>query len=106
MTDEHLLEQLFYNLILNAIEASSQNSEIKINAEINEAILNISIIDAGSGMPFKPDPSALSPGKSTKRFGTGLGIPFAFKACEVLNGQIDFQSAEPKGTKIILYFPQ
>ena len=106
LTDEHLLEQLFYNLILNAIEASSQNSEIKINAEINEAILNISIIDAGSGMPFKPDPSALSPGKSTKRFGTGLGIPFAFKACEVLNGQIDFQSAEPKGTKIILYFPQ
>ena len=106
LTDEHLLEQLFYNLILNAIEASSQNSEIKINAEINEAILNVSIIDAGSGMPFKPDPSTLSPGKSTKRFGTGLGIPFAFKACEVLNGQIDFQSAEPKGTKIILYFPQ
>ena len=106
LTDEHLLEQLFYNLILNAIEASPQNSEIKINAEINEAILNVSIIDAGSGMPFKPDPSALSPGKSTKRFGTGLGIPFAFKACEVLNGQIDFQSAEPKGTKITLYFPQ
>jgi len=106
LTDEHLLEQLFYNLILNAIEASSQNSEIKINAEINEAILNVSIIDAGSGMPFKPDPSTLSPGKSTKRFGTGLGIPFAFKACEVLNGQIDFQSAEPKGTKITLYFPQ
>jgi signal transduction histidine kinase len=106
LTDEHLLEQLFYNLILNAIEASSQNSEIKINAEINEAILNVSIIDAGSGMPFKPDPSALSPGKSTKRFGTGLGIPFAFKVCEVLNGQIDFQSAEPKGTKITLYFPQ
>lgn len=106
LTDEHLLEQLFYNLILNAIEASPQNSEIQLNAQINDSLLTVNITDQGSGMPFKPDPSALSPGKSTKRFGTGLGIPFAFKACEVLNGRIDFQAAHPHGTKITLSFPQ
>ncbi|HID54116.1 MAG TPA: hypothetical protein EYP41_19020, partial [Anaerolineae bacterium] len=31
----------------------------------------------GSGMPFNPQPTELTPGPSTKRFGTGLGIPCA-----------------------------
>jgi K+-sensing histidine kinase KdpD len=57
-------------------------------------------------MPFIPKPNIISPGKSTKRFGTGLGIPFAFKACEVLNGNIEYHEAQPKGTQIKLRFTQ
>ncbi len=105
LTDEHLLEQLFYNLILNAIEASPQHSEIQFTALTEQNKLKINIIDQGSGMPFTPVPNAISPGKSTKRFGTGLGIPFAFKACEVLNGSIEFKKIEPTGTQISLTFP-
>lgn len=106
LTDEHLLEQVFYNLILNAIEASPQNSKIQFEAMVNNKMLEISITDQGAGMPFTPEPSTISPGKSTKRFGTGLGIPFAFKACEVLNGNIEFHTIQPKGTQIKLYFMQ
>jgi signal transduction histidine kinase len=106
LTDEHLLEQVLYNLILNAIEASPQNSKIEFEAQIKDEILEINIADEGSGMPFTPEPSTLSPGKSTKRFGTGLGIPFAFKACEVLNGNITFIPRQPNGTQIQLQFPQ
>lgn len=106
LTDEHLLEQVFYNLLLNAIEASPQNSKIEFDAQINQKMLDISITDQGSGMPFIPVPNTTSPGKSTKRFGTGLGIPFAFKACEVLNGSIEFQATQPNGTTIKLHFPQ
>jgi signal transduction histidine kinase len=106
LTDEHLLEQVFYNLILNAIEASPQHTEIQLTAKIKQVGLEINIIDQGSGMPFSPAPNSLSPGKSTKRFGTGLGIPFAFKACEVLNGNIQFHATNPTGTKVTLLFPQ
>jgi len=106
LTDEHLLEQVFYNLILNAIEASPRNTQIKIIARLKQGKLTISLIDQGSGMPFTPIPNAHRPGKSTKRFGTGLGIPFAFKACEVLNGTMRFDAAEPTGTRITLTFPQ
>ncbi len=105
LTDEHLLEQVFYNLILNAIEASPKNSEIEFDACMTHQGMEINISDQGSGMPFTPQPNALSPGKSTKRFGTGLGIPFAFKACEVLNGRLLFQAIHPKGTKVNLQFP-
>ncbi len=105
-TDEHLLEQVFYNLILNAIDASPKGSSIHIDAKLNQDIFTCTISDEGTGMPFTPDPHTVSPGPSTKRFGTGLGIPFAFKVCEVLDGTITFEAASPQGTRVILTFQQ
>lgn len=106
VTDEHLLEQVFYNLILNAIDASPKASNITIDAQISNNVFTSTICDEGTGMPFTPDPHAISPGPSTKRFGTGLGIPFAFKVCEVLGGNIVFEAASPQGTRITLTLPQ
>ena len=105
-TDEHLLEQVLYNLILNALDASPKNSTITIDAMLNHDTFICSISDQGPGMPFTPDPHTLSPGPSTKRFGTGLGIPFAFKVCEVLEGAIAFEALSPQGTRITLTLPQ
>ncbi len=106
LTDEHLLEQVLYNLLLNAIEASPKGAAIEISAQITEYLLTIFIRDHGAGMPFTPDPHALSPGPTTKRFGTGLGIPFAFKVCDVLGGSIEFLANPPQGTTIKLSLPQ
>jgi signal transduction histidine kinase len=106
LSDEHLLEQMFYNLILNAIDASPKNSTITIEAQLIDNTLTCTLTDEGAGMPFTPDPHTLSPGPSSKRFGTGLGIPFAFKVCEVLGGSIKFDSALPQGTRITLILPK
>jgi len=57
-------------------------------------------------MPFKPEPHALTPGPTTKRFGTGLGIPFAFKVCEELGGAMTFDSVPGQGTHITITLPQ
>ena len=105
-TDEHLLEQVLYNLILNAIDYSSNGCSIVIEAQLIDNTFTCSLRDEGTGMPFTPDPHTLSPGPSTKRFGTGLGIPFAFKVCEVLGGNITFEAALPQGTLITLSLPQ
>jgi signal transduction histidine kinase len=105
-TDEHLLEQVFYNLMLNAIDASPKDSTVSIRAYFELGALITTISDEGVGMPFTPNPHAASPGPSTKRFGTGLGIPFAFKVCEVLGGNIIFSPAKPTGTCITLTLPQ
>lgn len=105
-TDEHLLEQVFYNLILNAIDASPKGGKISIEARLLHDDFIATISDNGAGMPFTPDPHTVSPGPSTKRFGTGLGIPFAFKVCEVLGGNIVFEAVSPHGTRIKLTLPQ
>lgn len=104
--DEHLLEQALYNLLMNAIDASATGSAIAIACEISPERVAIHISDCGAGMPFKPDPSALSPGPSTKRFGTGLGIPFAFKACEAMGGDLAFHPRIGGGTVVSLTLPR
>lgn len=105
-TDEHLLEQALYNLISNAVEAAPANSPLDIQAEVSGDMLRVRIADRGPGMPFIPDPRTLSPGPSTKRFGTGLGIPFAFKVCEALRGRVAFRNRDDGGTIIELEIPR
>jgi len=106
LTDEHLLEQMLYNLLLNASEASAKNAEIQLHCTLVDNVLTLLIIDQGPGMPFKPEPHALTPGPTTKRFGTGLGIPFAFKVCEELGGAMSFDSQPGQGTRITISLPQ
>lgn len=79
---------------------------MEIYAEFSPDSIGLQIADRGPGMPFTPDPHAISPGPSTKRFGTGLGIPFAFKVCEALNGTISFNPREGGGTLIMLELPR
>lgn len=105
-TDQHLLEQALYNLLLNSAEAIPINSKLEIHADIAKDSLRILIADRGPGMPFTPDPHAVSPGPTTKRFGTGLGIPFAFKVCEALAGSIQFRAREGGGTLIEIELPR
>ncbi|ABE50574.1 sensor histidine kinase [Methylobacillus flagellatus] len=105
-TDENLLEQALYNLLLNAVEASPPSSAITIECDIAEDSIRLRISDQGPGMPFIPDPHAASPAPTTKRFGTGLGIPFAFKAMEALSGHIHFNHQVKGGTMIDIVLPR
>jgi signal transduction histidine kinase len=104
-TDQHLLEQVIYNLVLNAIDASNKMSSIVIMLQITSEELILQLLDCGCGMPFTPDPSAMS-APSTKRFGTGLGIPFAFKVCDALGGELKFNSRPDGGTAITIALPK
>ena len=106
MADSHLLEQALYNLLQNAVEASPVSSTINIRCNADIATVTLNILDHGPGMPFTPEFSALVPGPSTKRFGTGLGIPFAFKICEAHGGTIKFASHAEGGTVITLRLPR
>lgn len=104
-TDQHLLEQVVYNLILNAIDASGKSSTIEVTLKTAPTQYTLSLLDQGSGMPFTPDPSAMS-APTTKRFGTGIGIPFAFKVCDALAGELKFEARSNGGTAVIILLPK
>lgn len=105
-TDQHLLEQVIYNLLLNAIDASSKGSAIDVLFEMTNNEHRLKLLDHGCGMPFIPDPSSISLAPTTKRFGTGLGIPFAFKVCDALGGSLTFSARPEGGTAITLELPR
>ena len=104
-TDQHLLEQVIYNLLLNAIDASSKGSHIEITLATTPKEFILQLLDRGCGMPFTPDPSAIS-APTTKRFGTGIGIPFAFKVCDALGGALQFAARPEGGTVITITLPK
>jgi signal transduction histidine kinase len=56
-------------------------------------------------MPFEPQPSGLTPGPTTKRFGTGLGIPVAFKVCKAHGWKLEFGRGENGGTRVTITAP-
>jgi len=103
--DADLLEQAIYGLLNNAVEASPTESELQLDLASDDTQVTLIIEDNGSGMPFNPQPTELTPGPSTKRFGTGLGIPFAFKIVQAHGGSLTFEKANSGGTRVRLTIP-
>lgn len=99
-TDPDLLEQALYGLLNNALEASAAGAAITIGVAREAAHVRLTMIDSAGGIPFQPEPSELTPGPTTKRFGTGLGIPVAYKICGVLGHRLDFTIDAGRGTRV------
>ena len=104
--DVELMEQALQGLIVNAIEASPPQGKLTLRMACRADRVNIHILDEGSGMPFTPVTNGLAPGPTTKRYGTGLGIPFALRVIDEHGGTVQFVSREPHGTQVIVSIPQ
>jgi signal transduction histidine kinase len=104
--DVQLVEQALHGLLANAMDASPRRGKLEIRMNETAQDVRLTIADQGSGMPFTPAAGDLSPGPSTKSFGTGLGIPFAMKVCDAHGGKIEFQSSNPHGTEVRLILPK
>lgn len=103
--DPDLMEQALYSLLANAVDASPVSSSITINLLNPEDYIEFRILDSGPGLPFEPKPGNLEPGPSTKKFGTGLGIPIAFKICQKHGWNLTFNVIEGQGTEAVVAAP-
>ncbi len=100
------MEQAVYGLMANAIEASPDGAELLITAHEQEETVTVGIRDYGPGLPFRPEPGNLEPGPSTKRFGTGLGIPIAYKICQSHGWSLSFEVIDNSGTQVKITAPK
>lgn len=103
--DPDLMEQALAGLVANAVDASPRGALLRIRLDREGGATVVRIIDAGTGMPFRPEPGGLEPGPSTKRFGTGLGIPVAFKICHTHGWELEFKDAGSGGTEVCVRIP-
>ncbi|MDE2353393.1 MAG: two-component sensor histidine kinase [Betaproteobacteria bacterium] len=103
--DPELVEQALHGLLVNSIEASPAGGTVTLAVRREAERAVIVLDDEGPGMPAMPQPGSLAPGPTTKRTGTGLGIPFALKVFEIHGGGVQFSLRPEGGTKALLWLP-
>jgi two-component system NtrC family sensor kinase len=108
-TDQSQLQQVFLNIINNAIDAIGKDGEININtrtAKRNNEI-SVEISDNGPGMPKDVLQKIFDPFFTTKEVGkgTGLGLSISYSIIEKLGGRIMVASEEGSGTTFTIYLP-
>lgn len=99
------LHQVIWNLLMNSVQAVSQNGEISVKMVYGAAnYVNIEISDSGCGMTPETIKSIFDPFYTTKKKGVGLGLSIVHRIIESYNGRIDVASTPGEGTVFTLGF--
>jgi PAS domain S-box-containing protein len=101
------LNQVFMNILSNAIQAIDENGEIFIKTKSEGSNVIIKIRDSGKGMTEEVQKRVFEPFYTTKGMGkgTGLGLSISCSIVEQHNGKIDISSEPSKGTEFIITLP-
>jgi signal transduction histidine kinase len=116
--DPDQLNQVFVNVIANAIDASPHDAAVTISTEIASAtagneseartahkVARITIADQGSGIDKATQERMFEPFFSTKKRGTGLGLSIVRQIVEQHEGTISVDSEPGKGTRFRIDLP-
>lgn len=103
--DETKMEQVLWNIMLNAAQASHPGGRITLSVKKNQEGLEIRIQDEGAGIHESIRHKIFQPFFSTKPHGTGLGLAISQKIVELHRGKIAIQSNEGAGTTVVIYLP-
>lgn len=109
--DSRLMEQAMVNLLDNAINYSSEKSDIQILASLKNKELRISVQDHGIGIPrehlsrlferfYRVDKA-----RSRNLGGTGLGLAIVKHIAHAHGGRISVESTPGKGSTFSLHLP-
>jgi signal transduction histidine kinase len=118
--DSSQLEQVFVNLILNALDAMPDGGELSFctqlvcgdaipggNDDKKKQFVLVTVADTGIGIPQNLLPDIFEPFSTTKPIGegTGLGLSSAQLIVHQHNGHINVQSVSGAGTMFSIYLP-
>jgi len=107
--DESLLRHVFTNLLSNAVKYSPAGSPVSFQVQRDGQIAICRIIDRGCGIPEADQQhlfQAFRRGSNVGQIpGTGLGLLIVQRCVELHGGEIQFTSAEGKGTTVVVALP-
>lgn len=104
--DRDQLEQVFFNLIKNALEAVKDGGKIalEIGADDNDVVTTIT--DSGAGIPAEQLVHLFEPYRTTKEHGTGLGLMISQRIVRDHGGTISVESEPGRGTTFTVRLPR
>jgi len=103
--DRQLIERVLYNLVLNAAQASPPHGSVTVKTRQTGDIVEIDVIDRGSGIAPKDRESIFNPFFTTKSSGVGLGLAIVAKIVDEHRGQIAVESEPGAGSIFRVFLP-
>jgi PAS domain S-box-containing protein len=106
--DGEKLGQAFFNVLLNALEASSLGSKIEIQSfgDREAGTIRVTIADEGHGVSQENVSEIFKPFFTTKSSGTGLGLSNAKRIIEAHGGRINVENRHPSGAYFSIVLPE
>ncbi len=109
--DPERIEQVFRNILSNAVSQFEKEGRVEIVAEEKEEEAEVKISDDGPGIPSSDIPHIferfyrVDKSRSKSTGGTGLGLTIAKEIVEAHGGEIDVESEEGIGTTFTITLP-
>jgi len=104
--DRAQMEQVFFNIVKNALEAMHDGGSLDIAVGSDDECVFVSIRDSGEGMPPERLARIFEPYGTTKASGTGLGLMISSRIVRDHGGSIDAESAPGEGTVFTIRLPR
>ena len=106
-SDQSQLQQVFLNLLNNAIDAIGKDGLISCATRRLDKEIRVTITDNGPGIPpehlarvFDPFFTTKEPGR-----GTGLGLAISFQIIEKMGGRLLLENVAPRGSRATVILP-
>jgi two-component system sensor histidine kinase PilS (NtrC family) len=117
--DEDLLHRAVFNLALNAVQASPDRGEVRVEATVLDQTgdsmpfgagfeagsIAVRVTDQGAGIPLEIRERLFDPFFTTKQGGSGLGLAVVHRAIEAHRGLV-FYDSTPGGTRFTVILPR
>ncbi|HXS98687.1 MAG TPA: ATP-binding protein [Candidatus Limnocylindrales bacterium] len=103
--DAELLERVFYNLVLNAAQATEPGGAVTVKTRAAAGFAEVAVIDRGSGIDPKHMDTIFNPFFTTKPQGVGLGLAIVSKIVDEHGGKIAVESEPGKGSIFRVLLP-
>src|SRR6266404_2730525 len=108
MFDAKKLERVFFNLVLNACEATPDGeTRVNVDVQAKKNAFEVRVTDQGSGIPESIRASVFDPFVSSgKPNGTGLGLAIVSKIVSDHGGSVSLERTSESGTVMLVKLPR
>ena len=103
--DAELMERVFYNLVLNAAQATAPGGTVTVKTRAQGRTAEIAVIDRGVGIGAAQMKDIFNPFFTTKPEGVGLGLAIVAKIVDEHGGKIAVESEPGKGSIFCVSLP-
>jgi two-component system NtrC family sensor kinase len=103
--DRSQIRQALTNLLRNACESMPDGGSLQVATLVNDDMVELRVSDTGGGVPAEAQDHIFESFYSTKKSGTGLGLPLVRQICQAHGGNASCLRTGKDGSTFVIALP-